>query len=230
MTSKSERLITQDAGLLGSDNVTLTQNTTDERSSIVRFTVPKKFSRLRLDTDRHETKFVPRTKESGLTVQDDSGDLYVSVTGDLTPISGETELSEQDFQVAHAVDSTGAEVAVTKVDYARDRVYLDSTAVTAGDSVDVFHVITQGNIYVRVKDVFQNVGDVLSQFGFPVRVFSELEQNNRRNRPHLSGGARLGSDETLEILFESPRQIVWEDADYPAGEYVSQIAQRVELE
>ncbi len=224
MTNSVERLLTETGDIA---NVNLQQNVTGERDYVAQWTVPKEYSQLVLATSIHETKFIPRTKESGLTVQDDNGDLYVSVSGDLNPIAGEEALEDQDFPVAYVHE--GGEVGITRVDYAQDRIYLDGNDTTAGNTADAFYVITDGSVYLRVKDVFENVGDVLDRFGMPVRVFSELEQNSRSNRPHLSGRATLSSSETLELLLESDQQIVWQDPDYPS-DYVSQISQRVELE
>lgn len=219
--SEVERLINQAGNTLNSGNVSLSQNRIGERDRIVRFELPRKFERLALDTEMHETKFVPRGMEeyvvNGTTQQLDA---------DLQPINGEVALDDQPYHSVVVYNVTdGSEITPASIDYATDTVELPSDP--AGDTIKFYPVLTQGNIFYRVVDAFDTPVSTLDRFGTAIRVFSQLELNNKRTRPHLEGSAVIVGNEKLELMMDSPQKVVWQDADYPRGEYVSTLSQRV---
>lgn len=218
---QAERLIDQSGSTLDAQNVTLSSNRTGERDRIVEFELPRRFQRLALDTDIHETKFIPRTMDEKSVTG-----TTTSVSADLQPVNGETDISRQAYPVVVAYDTTaGAQLDIASVDYAQNQVTLVSDP--AGNTVKFYSVMTEGNIFYRVVDAFDTPVSSLDKFGTSVRAFSQLELNNKRNRPHLEGSAVISGNESLELMIDAPQKITWEDPDYPEGEYVTQLNQRV---
>lgn len=224
--TSAKRQISHTGSTIGSNNVQASQNLTGREDTILEFTCPRKFKRMLFDGDEHTTKFVPRAKETA-TIADADGSAVLeederTVTlGDLIPVSGETALDDQPYPVVVAYNVTqGTEVTASdlSVDYVANTVTVAESAVAAGDDVSFWYVIAEGNIKVQGVDRFDNKVGSASTFGTPVHTFADLNQNKRGNRPNLDGAIQWTTDETVEIVMDSPEKIVWSDADYPRDE------------
>lgn len=226
------RTVNHAGQVLGADQVTLKQNQVAPQSlsTIIEFTLPKKFKELTYIGQRDATRFIPRTMESFDGTAGD--DTVQELTADIQPIAGEEDLADQDYPVVQAVNTaTGNEIEITAIDYAANEVTL-GTDPGDGETVKLFPTITEGNILIQARNTLeQNVGRV---WPWPTPVFKwhDFHQLQRGREINLHGTLTLGRHETMEVMLDSPRQIVWEDQDYSdagLGEYVSKLDQDVEI-
>jgi len=225
--STVQRQIGHDATVLGADDVTRSQNTTGEFDTILELGCPRKYEEIIFNGGRHPTKFVPRTVQSVSGTAND--DTVVSLDNTIVPISGEEEIADQPYPVAVAYNTTtGTQYDIVDVDYANNTVTL-GTDPADGDTVKVWSVLSEGELKMAGEDVFENPRGSVQVFGQPIHVFADLNQLNKRNQPHLAGSATWSEGDTLKVQLESPHQIVWEDADYPEGKYVSTFQQTVQV-
>jgi len=213
---------------VGADNGSLHQNTPDVNSPILQWTCPRKYSSIRYAGGRHKTKFIPRYKESLTGSTND--DTVVTLSGDIQPITGESQLDEMPYQPVVAYNVT------QDIDYTDDLTYdFSANEVTLpsdpadGDNVALFPIITEGTIQYRGLDQFSHEIAPLDEWSTPVHVFHDFDQNKNESEIHLIGAAQWNENETLSLYLDSPRQIVWEDSEYPHGQYVSTIEQRVDV-
>lgn len=221
------RSLTHTGREVGSENVELLQNAANSNSPILKWTCPRKFQTIRYAGGKHTTKFVPRSREEVTGTTGD--DTVVSLTADIAPPAGET--NQYDFPydpvVAYNV-TTGVEYDIASYDFGANEVTL-GTDPASGDTVALWPVIIEGTIQYRGLDQFDHEVAPLDEWSTPVHVFNDFEQNKNETEIHLVGAAQWEENETLALYMDSPRQVVWSDADYPRGQYASQIEQRVDV-
>ncbi|MBZ6496018.1 hypothetical protein [Natrinema longum] len=200
-------------------DISLNQNQLDPQrhTRIIEFTVPDDLEWVEYDALRDPVRFVPRTME---TVTGDGATSTYGVDANLQPIAGEEKLEDQDYPVVVAVDvSTGDEIDIDSVDYAANEVTLASTPAD-GDDVKLYPIMTDGYLKVEGFNQFDQPQGTLFPWGFPLFRFHDMEQNRRGREINLQGAVRWERHETLAFKIDAPRQIVWEDEDYPES-YVS---------
>lgn len=222
------RSLTHTGGEVGSSKVTLTQNTANQNGPILEWECPRKFERIVYAGGRHYTKFRPRYKE---TFSGDGATTTFSLTGDVAPVHGEPTLDDQQFPAVVAYDSAASsELTVDSIDYAANDVTFASAPSSGTDNVEVWPILVEGEIQYRGLDQFGHEIAPLHEWGIPIRVFSDFNQDKNETQIHLVGAAQWRESETLAIYLDSPRQIVWTDTNYPDGQYVSTIEQRVDVD
>lgn len=221
------RTLTHRGDEVGTDNVTLLQNTVDTMSPVLKWTCPRKFKRIDYAAGVHPTRFVPRSVE---TVTGSAGDdTSVSLSTNIHPIAGEPEIADQPWPVVVAYNVTqGTEVAVTVDNYGSNTVTLGADPAD-GDTVKLWPVIGDGSIQYRGIDQFAHEVGALDQWGTPMQDFSDHDQMQQDSMIHLVGSLTFRENEVMALYVDSPQQIVWEDADYPNGAYVSTIEQKVDV-
>lgn len=220
MANTVTRHIGHGGSVLGEENVELSQNDIGREDTVISLSCPRKFDAIRWVGGRHPTKFIPRTSETFTA----DGDTY-SLETNLTAISGETDIDDQPYPVAVAQEG-GVEIEIVDVNYAHNEVTL---AEVPTSEVTIYPVMSDGNIKYQGVDVFDNPRGSVQTFGHPIQIFSDLNMLHNENRPHLSGAAEWSEGEKVELLLDAPQQIVWEDEEYPRGEYVSSFTQAVQV-
>lgn len=213
---------------VGSGNVTRSTNSTGRYDEILRWTVPKKYVEMVIAGGKHYTKAILRTTES---ISGSTGDdTVVNLSTNISAISGEPKVDEQPFPVAVAYNVTqGVQYDIVDADYEQNTVTL-GTDPASGDTVKIWPVMTEGILQYRAENAFgQQVGP-LDEWGTPAHVFADFNQEKNTTQVHLPGAARFEDDESLTLLLDAPRQITWEDADYPNGAFVSKVEQRVDVQ
>ena len=226
-----ERVISHTGSELGTDEVTRTQNQTTPQldTPVVAFECPRKYEWVEYVGKRHATKGEFRTVQ---TVSGTAGDdTLVTVDAKLQPVAGETDLADQEeaaFPAVIAADDAGNEVEITNIDYAANTVTL---AADPADGTDyyIFPLITEGTVQYRGVNQFEQVEGTLSEWSTPIYKFADYDQNKRGTEINLDGRARWDHFEEIELVVDSPRQVVWEHAQYPRGSYVSKLEQRVDI-
>lgn len=226
-----ERVISHTGSELGDEQVTLSQNQTNPQLATpsIAFECPRKYDWIEYVGRRHSTKGEFRTVE---TVSGTAGDdTVVNVSANLQPVAGETELSEQEdaaFPAVIAADDAGNEIEITDIDYAANTVTLGSDPPDATDWY-IFPVITTGTVQYRGVNQFNQVEGSLSEWSTPLYKFADYDQNKRGTEVNLDGRARWSHFENIELVVDSPQQVVWTHAQYPRGNYVSKLEQRVDI-
>lgn len=222
------RSLTHTFSEVGSSNGVRSQNAANNNSPVLEWTCPRKFQHIRYAGGRHKTKFIPRYKETLTGTAGD--DTVVSLTGNLQPVAGETEVQEMRYPpvVAYNVTQDIDYTDNLSYDFSANEVTLPSDPAD-GDTVALFPIITEGTVQYRGLDQFDHEIAPLDEWSTPVHVFHDFDQQKNSTEIHLVGAAQWEENETLSLYMDSPRQIVWEDTDYPRGEYVSAIEQRVDV-
>lgn len=232
--------ISHTGNVLGSEYVTRSQNQVNPQrpTAILSFEGPKKFEQLEYVGERDATRFVPRYLQS-VTISDDdaSGALEedertVSLNGDIQPIAGETNLDDQDYPAVVAYNTTqGARVDESELDvnYATDAVTIADSAVAAGDSVKLYPIINEGTVQYRAVNQFGQIEGTVYPWSTPVHRWNDMKQLKRGTEVNLEGMVEWTRYESVEVLLDSPLQIVWQDADYPDGDYVSSFEQDLQI-
>lgn len=219
--------ITHTASVLGDEYVELSTNQTSPQrpSTVISFECPKKFNEIEYVGRRDPTRFVPRTME---TFDGDGTKTEFSLTADVQPVAGETEVADQDYPVVEAVDtSDGSELSVASVNYAQNTVTFESAPATGTDNVKVYPILNEGHVQYRGVNQFGQVEGHVDNWGTPIYRWHDFEQLREGREVNLDGSMTWGRYETLEVMVDSPRELVWKDADYPGGEFVSTFEQDV---
>jgi hypothetical protein len=222
------RALTHTGAELGLDHVTLSQNATGREDPVIEWECPRKYERITYAAGRHLTKFVPRAREeiSGTT----GDDTVVSLTTDIQPPHGELADDDQNYDAVVAYNVTaGAEYDIVDYDYAANEVTL-GTDPADGDTVALWPVIIEGDLKFIGHDQFGHRIAALDQWGIPIHVFNDFNQQKNQTEVHLTGAVSWEESEKLALYVDSPRQVVWDDADYPRGQYASTIEQRVDVD
>lgn len=213
---------------VGSSNVSRSQNTTGRYDEILRWTIPKKYVELVLSGGKHYTKAEIRTTESITGTSGD--DTTVSLNTNIVPIAGETTVADQPFPVAVAYNVTqSTQYTVSNPDYEANTITL-GTNPSSGDTVKIWPVMTEGVLQYRGENAFNQQVGPLDEWGTPAHVFADFDQEKNTTQVHLPGAARFEDDEALVLLYDAPRQITWTDTDFPNGQYVSKVEQRVDVQ
>lgn len=226
-----ERVISHTGSELGADSVTLSQNQNDPQlpTSVIGFECPRKYEWLEYQARRHATKGEFRTVQEVVGTANE--DTVVDVEANLQPIAGQESLADQEkdaYPVVVAADDAGNEIEVTNVDYAANTVTLGEDPAD-GVSYYLFPVITDGTVQYRGINQFDQVEGTLSEWATPIYRFADFDQNKRGTEINLAGRARWDHYETIELVVDSPRQVIWNHANWPRGEYATKFEQRVDI-
>jgi hypothetical protein len=232
--------ISHTGSVLGDGQVTPAQNQVapQRETTVVSFECPDNFDAIQYVGRRDATRFEPRTVESATITDDDaSGDLEegertVALSAELQPITGETDVDEQPYPVVEAVNTTQGttldpETDLT-IDYAANEVVVADSAVADGDTVKFYPVLTEGTIKFYTTNALGQTEGPVYPWDFPVRRFADMPQDKRGTELNLNGSVTVETFEEIEVRLDSPRQIVWEDADHPDA-YVSKFEQDVSI-
>lgn len=213
---------------LGDSQVSLMQNATGREDDILQWECPRKYSRITYSAGAHYTKFTPRGLE---TFDGDGSTTTFSLTANIDPPAGETNLQEMQYQPVVAYDTAGStQIEVDSYDFATNEVTLASAPDSGTENVKLWFVITEGTIKYVGQDQFGHRVAALDKWGIPIRVFNDFNTAQNMTQVHLTGAIDFEESEKLAVVLDGPRQIVWEDADYPEGDYVSAIEQRVDID
>lgn len=227
------RSLTQAFHEVEEDNGELRQNTPDVNSPVLMWTCPRKWSQIRYAGGRHKTMFVPRTKEE-VDEADAPSDGLVEVDMDkpFQPVHGETDPRDWSYPPVVAYNAETEEEIYPvweETDWSQDIVYFDEDDVSEGDSLILWPILVRGTLQYRGLDQFDHEIAPLDQWSEPIHVFHDFEQHRNESEVHLIGSATFHEAETLALYINSEDEIVWEDEDYPRGNYVSTIEQRVDV-
>jgi len=196
------------------EKVTLYQNQTSPQrlTEVVQFTCPDKFDGIFYNAARDAIRFEPRSKETVASGDVDGSGTY-TLDADLIPIAGETEVDDQPYPTVQAVQN-GSFLAIESIDYATGEV----TLADAEDDTQDLHfypVVVEGTLKMRGVNQLDQPEGPLFKWPFPLYRFADVEQDKRGQEVNLDGRIDWARNETLEVQIDSPRQIVWDDADHP---------------
>lgn len=212
---------------VGSSNVTRSQNTADTLTEILEWTVPEKYEEMVVAGGRHWTKAILRRLE---TFDGDGAATTFAVSGDLIAQGGETEIDDQPHPVAVVYDADAAtQHTIASVDYVANEITLDSAPTTGTDNVKIWYVMGDGEVQYRAEDSFEHEVGPLNEWTVPVHVFGDFNQDKNTTQIHIPGAGKFTSDERLKLMLDAPGQVVWEDSDYPEGQFVSSLEQRADV-
>lgn len=192
-------------------------------TEILAFECPTNFDTVSWVGDRDAVRFVPRAMESFTGTGSKN---TFSLSTDLVPIAGEKAIEDQPHPVVVATDS-GSPVDVESVDYATGEVTLVS-APALNNTVKIFPVIAEGTLKFRGINALDHSEGPVYPWPYPIYRWADMEQNKRGTEVNLEGSIAWDRNETLEVLIDSPRQVVWQDSDYP-GAYVSTFEMDVQI-
>lgn len=227
MPETQEYTISHTGSVVETANLTRSQNqvSPQRETEILSFECPDNFDQISYVAQRDSTRFKPRAKE---VFSGDGSTTTFSLSGDIIPVAGEESIADQPYPVVVAAVG-GSEVSIASVDYAANSVTLDSAPASGTDNVQLFPIVTEGTLKFRgLNALDQNVGPVYP-WGFPLYRWHDMKQDKRGTEVNLAGSVEWGRNEKVQVLVDSPRQIVWTDSDYPAGQFVSQFEQDVEI-
>lgn len=224
------RTLTHRGDEIGDENVALLQNTVGVMSPVIQWTCPRKFKRIDYAAGVHPTRFVPRTVEE--VTEDavvDGGTATFGLSTNIHPISGEPEIDDQPWPAVVVVDTTDeTQLEIESVNYGANEVTLVD-APAAGNDLKFYPVIGDGSVQYRGIDQFSHEVGALDGWGTPMQDFSDHDQMQQNSMIHLVGSLTFRENEVWSLYMNSPQQIVWEDPDYPRGQYVSIIEQKVDV-
>lgn len=213
------------------------QTNPQRETPVLSFTCPDNFDSISYVSRRDPTRFVPRTMES-VTATDDDGSAALEesertfqVSGDIIPVTGETELSEQPYPVVVVVNTTQGttlDESDLTIDYSANTVTVADSAVAIDDALKLFPVISEGTVKFQGRNTLNQSEGPIYPWSFPLYRFHDMKQDKRGTEINLSGSVTWKRNETLEVVVDSPQTVVWEDADYPDS-YVSTFEQDVEI-
>lgn len=217
---------------VGSSNVTRSQNSTGSLTEILKWEQPKKYEEMVLAGGKHWTKAELRGKE---TFSGDGTDPQTfSLTANIQAVGGEPGLDDQPFRsiVAYDNDAT-SEIVPDQPDYVADEVTFSGSDApnNASNNVEIWYVINEGTVQYRAEDAFGHEVGPLNEWTVPTHVFADFDTDKNTTQVHLPGAARFSTEsEALKMLVDSPRQVVWSDGNYPRGQYVSRLEQRMDVQ
>lgn len=230
MAEKVQRYtISHGASVLGDDYVTREQNQVSPQRAtpVLTFEGPKKFEALEYRGRRDATRFVPRSME---THDGDGTATAFTLDANIQPVAGEEDLDDQDYPVVVAYDTAaGSQLDVAELNYSANEVTFASAPDTATDNVKVYPIISEGTVQLRALNQFNQVEGHVYPWPTPIYRWHDFEQLKRGTEVNLQGSVRWGRYEKVEVLVDSPRQVVWEDDDYPEGEFVSTFEQDLSI-
>ena len=213
------------------ENGELLTNTADRNTPIVRWTCPRKWSRVKYAGGTHKTKFVPRTNQTVSNAPAPSnGEVTISLDSPIQQINGETTIEDQPYPPVVAYNKTqSTEVFPESYDYAANEVTFPDTNIADNDEIELFVILVRGTIQYRGLDQFNHEIAPLDEWSEPLHIFHDFDQNKNKTSIHLVGSVTFTESETLAVYIDSPDEIVWQHDDYPRGTYASTIEQRVDV-
>lgn len=225
------RTLTQRGTEVGADNVELLQNAPNRMDPVIQWTGPRKFRRIEYAAGVHPTRFVPRTLE---TATSDGAATEFALATNVLPIAGKAAVNDQEWPAVVAMNTdTGNQLTIADIEYGSNTVTLDAAppAPPAGvtDNLKFYPVIGDGTVQYRGIDQFNHEVGSLDNWGTPIQDFSDHDQMKQDSMIHLVGSLTFRENETVGLFVNSPQQIVWQDPDYPEGDYVSLIEQKVDV-
>lgn len=208
----------------GEDAVWLRTNLHDPQreSEIVEFRCPSSFESISWVAARDPVRFVPRTHES--ISGSFSGD-EVDIDAPLQPIAGEPDPEDQPHQ-AVIITADGSPVEVDYIDYAANQAVLQEEQTDV--DLNAYPIIRDGTLKFRGRNQLGHHTEPLFPWGHPLQSFHDFRQDRRDHEINLAGSIRWDRDEVLEVLLDSPYEIVWQDSNYP-GAYVSTFEMDVQI-
>lgn len=231
MAAQSQRYtISHTANVLGEEYVERSQNQVDPQreTAVLSLEGPRKFERLEYVGRRDATRFVPRTMETVTGTADD--DTVVSLDANLQPVAGEEDIDDQEYPAVVAVNaSTGDQLEIADIDYSANEVTLGSDPAD-GEEVKLYPILNEGTVQLRALNQFNQVIGHVYPWSTPVYRWHDYKQLKRGTEVNLQGRVSWGRYERVEVMLDSPRQIVWQDEDYPEGEYVSTFEQDLTIQ
>jgi hypothetical protein len=209
-----------DAGTLGDSAVSREQNqvSPQRETPVLRLTVPDNYDEVEYVGPRDAIRFEPRSKE---TVDGDGSTTTFDLSADLIPIAGEPLLEDQPYPAVQAV-ADGSEATIDSIDYAANEVTLASAPSSGTDNVHFFPILTEGSFKMRGVNTLDQIQGPIYPWTHPVYRWADVDQDKRGTEVTLPWPSFVWErNETLDVMLDSPRQIVWEDSDYVFGSYVS---------
>lgn len=221
------RSLTHTGTEVGSSNITLSQNTPNREDEVLAWKCPRKFDSIVFSAGDHVTKFLPRYRES---FDGDGSTSTFNITGDIAPPNGENYIPNMSYQPVVAYDSdAGSQLTVDSYDFDAGTVTFASAPNTGTGNVVVWPIMLDGVLKYFGVDQFDNPVAALDRWGIPLHVFNDFDTDQNMTQIHLTGAATWEEEEELVLRIEAPQQIVWQDGEFPNGEYASQIEQRVDV-
>jgi len=218
--SRQEQTLGHTGDVVGSENVSLSQNRAGAESEILSITAPTKFEGVEISRN-HDLRFTPRSKE---TFSGDGAKTSFDLATNLSPIAGEKNVEDQDYPVVEAVDTTDmSKLDVVDVDYTSDSIEVAEAPASGADNVAVFPVVSTGELKAQGQNALGQSAGPIAPFGIPIYRFSDVPQLSEQSSPGLDGSVSFDSPESVVYLLESPQEIVWEDEDHPDA-YVSSLS------
>lgn len=222
------RSLTHTGTELGADNVVLNENATGREDRIISWECPRKYEAITYSAGRHITKFIPRTRKSA---SGDGSQTTFDTQANIQPPAGEPQMADMPYPPVVAYDTAaGAKLTVADYDFDGNTVTFESAPTSGSSNVLMWPVVTEGVIKFQGYDQFDNAVAALDQWGIPIRVFNDFDQERNITQIHLTGAATWEESEKLVLSYKGPHTIAWQDADYPEGEYASTIEQRVDVD
>lgn len=227
--TNDRRSLTHTGAELGSGRVTLSTNATGREDSIISWECPRKYTAITYSAGRHITKFIPRTKEA---LDGDGAATTFSLSSNIQPPAGETTFDDMAYQPVVAIDTNDGnnQLSVASYDYDANEVTFENAPTDADGNVVCWPVLTEGVIKFIGHDQFDNRVAALDGWGIPIRVFNDFDQARNITEVHLTGAVTWEESEKLVLYLESDHELVWDDTDFPNGEYASTIEQRVDID
>jgi len=213
---------------LGSSQITRSQNQVSPQleTQILDFEVPTDIDHISYRGERHWTKAEFR----GMVTYSADGDGTIdNLTPRLVPIAGEKTVADQPFPTAVVYNATsGNELTIDSIDYGSDTITLASSQ-TGGDTLKIYYAIAEGELKLQGVNNLDQVVGVADRWGTPLDQWTSFDQNKEGTEINLQGSIDAGHNESLQVLVDSPRQVVWTETDYPRGTYVSSLEQQVDI-
>jgi hypothetical protein len=222
------RSLTHTGAELGDSNVNLSTNEPNREDTVLEWVCPRKFESIVYSAGDHITKFHPRHRTN---TDGDGSQTTFDVPGNIMPPNGETYVPQMDYQPVVAIDTADGDnqLEVESYDFDANQVTFKSAPVSGTGNVVMWPILTDGIIKYIGHDQFNNSVASLDTWGIPLYVFNDFNQDKNMTQIHLTGAATWEESERLTVYINSPYEIVWEDAEYPEGQYASTIEQRVDV-
>jgi hypothetical protein len=162
----------------------------------------------------------------------EDGERTVALSTDFIPVTGEPDVADADYPPVEAVNVTQGTtldpVDDLTLDYAANEVTVAESAVADGDTVKFFPIITEGTLKFHAINALGQREGAVYPWGFPLYRWHDMPQDKRGTEITLAGRLAFDRNESMQVMIDSPRQVVWEDADHPDA-YVSTFEQDVEI-
>jgi len=95
--------------------------------------------------------------------------------------------------------------------------------------VKLYPIMSDGTVQFRLVNQFDQEEGRVYPWATPLYRWHDFPQLKRGREVNLHGAVEWQESERVEVLLDAPEQIVWNDPDYPLGEYVSTFEQDVTI-